>query len=80
MFAPLEQSIMKRAQEKGIVEITYSNIRDFGLGKHQVVDDTPYGGGIGMVMRVDILHQAIVHARDKTRIFFFCSRKKKKKR
>lgn len=56
---PFDASIIKRAKEKKLVEIEYVKIRDFGIGKHKVVDDTPYGGGIGMVMRVDVLHEAI---------------------
>lgn len=64
MFSgPLEQSIIKRAQEKNIVEIEYINIRDFGIGSHKMVDDTPYGGGVGMVLKVDVLHKAIEHAK-----------------
>ena len=64
MFAgPFEQSIIKRAQSKNIVEIEYINIRDFGEGNHKVVDDTPYGGGIGMVLKVDVLHKAIEKAK-----------------
>src|SRR6266404_1110821 len=59
---PFEQSIIKRAQEKNIVELEYINIRDFGIGPHKMVDDTPYGGGIGMVLKVDVLHKAIEHA------------------
>lgn len=59
---PFTESILKRAQEKGKVEIELINIRDFGIGSHQMVDDTPYGGGIGMVLRVDVVHQAIQHA------------------
>jgi tRNA (guanine37-N1)-methyltransferase len=60
---PFTESILKRAQEKGKVEIELINIRDFGIGSHQMVDDTPYGGGIGMVLRVDVVHQAIEHAK-----------------
>lgn len=64
MFAgPFDESIIKRAQEKKLVEITYLNLRDFGIGPHKMVDDTPYGGGIGMVLKVDVLHQAIEHAK-----------------
>src|SRR5216683_7670525 len=64
MFAgPFEQSIVKRAQEKNIVEIAYVNIRDFGIGTHKMVDDTPYGGGVGMVLKIDVLHKAIEHAK-----------------
>lgn len=63
MFAgPFDHSIIKRVKEKGLVEIEYVNIRDFGLGKHQIIDDTPYGGGVGMVMRVDVVHEAIKKA------------------
>lgn len=61
---PLSLSIIQRAQEKGLVEIAYSNIRDFGEGKHHMVDDAPYGGGAGMVMKVDVLHKAIEAAKD----------------
>jgi tRNA (guanine37-N1)-methyltransferase len=56
---PFDNSIIKHAQEKGLVEIEYINIRNFGIGKHKLVDDTPYGGGIGMVMRVDVIHNAL---------------------
>lgn len=65
MFAgPFDHSIVKRAKEKGLIEIEFINIRDFGEGKHKIVDDTEYGGGIGMLMRVDIIHQAIKHAKE----------------
>ena len=49
-ISPLSCSIIKRAQEKGIVEIVVTNIRDFALDKYKKVDDKPYGGGPGMVM------------------------------
>jgi tRNA (guanine37-N1)-methyltransferase len=48
--SPLSCSILKRAQEKGIVKIVFTNIRDFALDKYRKVDDKPYGGGPGMVM------------------------------
>lgn len=60
---PFDHSIIKRAQEKNLVEIKYINIRDFGEGKHKMVDDTAYGGGVGMVMKVDVLHRAIEYAK-----------------
>lgn len=67
MFAgPTSESILKHAQQKGLVSYHIVNIRDFGIGNHQIVDDTPYGGGLGMVMRVDVVHQAIEAAKDKT--------------
>lgn len=62
---PFDVSIIKRAKEKKLVDIEYINIRDFGIGKHKLVDDTPYGGGNGMVLRVDVLHKAIEKAKDK---------------
>lgn len=67
MFAgPFSESILKRAQEKGLVEIQLVNIRDFGEGKHRVVDDRAYGGGVGMVMKVNILDAAIQSVKDST--------------
>ncbi|HUQ85411.1 MAG TPA: tRNA (guanosine(37)-N1)-methyltransferase TrmD [Candidatus Limnocylindrales bacterium] len=60
---PFEQSIIKNAIDKKLVEITYVNIRDSGIGKHKIIDDTEYGGGIGMVMKVDVLHNAIESVR-----------------
>lgn len=55
----LDESIMKRAQEKGAVEIEIINLRDFALDDHGTVDDRPYGGGAGMVLRPEPLIQAI---------------------
>ncbi len=62
---PFNESIIKRAKERKIVEISFVNIRDFGIGKHKQVDDTPYGGGKGMVLKVDVLEKAIEKTRDK---------------
>lgn len=56
---PFSESIIKRAQEKGSAEIQLINIRDFGQGPHRIVDDKPYGGGIGMVMKVNVIDKAI---------------------
>ena len=58
-------SILKRAQEENKLKIKLLNLRDFGIGKHKVVDDRPYGGGAGMVLRVDVLDHAIQSARQK---------------
>jgi tRNA (guanine37-N1)-methyltransferase len=64
MFSgPFEESIIKKAQENGFVTLKFINIRDFGIGTHKTVDDTPYGGGKGMLMRVDVVHEAIKSAR-----------------
>jgi tRNA (guanine37-N1)-methyltransferase len=60
MFSsPLQESILGKAIEKGLIQIRTINIRDFALDKHQVVDDTPYGGGQGMVMKVEPIARAI---------------------
>lgn len=56
---PFKESIVKRAQEKKLVEITIHNLRDWAVGKHKSVDDKPYGGGAGMVLRVDVVHTAL---------------------
>lgn len=53
------QSIIKRAIDRQLVSIVIHNIRDYGLGKHQVVDDYPYGGGPGMVMKPEPLFEAV---------------------
>jgi len=55
----LNTSILKRAQEKGLIAFELINLRDFGIGKRRKVDDTPYGGGAGMVMRVDVVDRAL---------------------
>ncbi len=64
MFAgPFDVSMMKRAQEKGLVSIDYINIRDFAGNKHNMVDDTPYGGGAGMVMMPEPILRAVKWAK-----------------
>ena len=55
MFEALNQSIIGRAKEKNLIEINLINIRDFSKDKHKKVDDTPYGGGAGMVIRPDVV-------------------------
>jgi len=56
---PFEVSILKRAQEKGLIEIELYNLRDYCKDKHRVTDDLPYGGGVGMVMKPEPLIAAI---------------------
>lgn len=55
----LNFSILKRAQQKGLVEFELINLRDFGKGVHKSVDDKPYGGGVGMVLKADVLAEAL---------------------
>lgn len=64
IFPPiLGHSILKRAQEKGLVEYHIVDHRKFGIGSHKVVDDRPYGGGAGMVLRADVMEKAINSAK-----------------
>ena len=56
MFDILNESILGRAQEKNLININIVNIRDFSKDKHNKVDDTPYGGGAGMVIRADVVY------------------------
>jgi tRNA (guanine37-N1)-methyltransferase len=50
---PLNESIIRRAQEKGAVEIVLHDLRDYATDRHRTIDDTPYGGGAGMVLKVE---------------------------
>ncbi|MEG1608732.1 MAG: tRNA (guanosine(37)-N1)-methyltransferase TrmD [Clostridia bacterium] len=61
MFECLNVSILGRAQEKGLLQINVVNIRDFSEDKHHKCDDTPFGGGAGMVMTPQPLHTTINH-------------------
>ena len=65
MFKSLDESIIGRAVEKGLIEINLINIRDFSKDKHKKVDDTPYGGGAGMVIRPDVVYDAYSSIKNK---------------
>ena len=68
MFSgPFDYSILKRAQKNKKIEIDIIDIRDFGIGDHKLVDDTPYGGGVGMVLRTDVIDKAIQKTRCKSK-------------
>ncbi|WP_297443589.1 tRNA (guanosine(37)-N1)-methyltransferase TrmD [Acidocella sp.] len=56
---PLGESLAGKALRDGTWSLTVTDIRDFGLGRHRAVDDTPFGGGAGMVLRADVLDAAI---------------------
>ncbi len=56
---PFTESILKRAQQAGLIQIALHNIRDYATDRHRTADDTPYGGGAGMVMKVEPLAAAI---------------------
>ncbi len=55
----LNESILKRAQEKKIIKLQIHNLRDWAINKHKTVDDTPYGGGAGMLMKIEPLCRAL---------------------
>ncbi|WP_333795557.1 tRNA (guanosine(37)-N1)-methyltransferase TrmD [Hyphomicrobium sp.] len=61
---PLGVSLVGQALKAGLWALDLHQIRDFGIGRHRAVDDTPAGGGAGMVMRADVLAAAIDHARE----------------
>jgi len=63
MFSPLNASILKKAQEKQLIDINIINIRDFSKNIHKQCDDTPFGGGAGMVMMCDPIFNAIEHVK-----------------
>jgi tRNA (guanine37-N1)-methyltransferase len=62
---PFDSSIIKRAIDNKLIEINFINLRKFGIGDHQTVDDTPYGGGKGMILKVNVLQSAIEDTKDK---------------
>jgi tRNA (guanine37-N1)-methyltransferase len=64
--APLSESIMKRAQKNGIVDLHIHNLRDWTMDKHHVADDAPFGGGQGMVMKPEPIFAAVEELRNQT--------------
>jgi len=59
MLSPLEESIIGKAKAKGIIDIVVTDIRSFAKDKHKTADDTPYGGGAGMVMKPEMICEAV---------------------
>ena len=78
MFEPLNSSIIGRAKEKNLIEINLINIRDFSKDKHKKVDDTPYGGGAGMVMMPDVVYDAYKSIKDESAKVIYMSQQGKK--
>jgi tRNA (guanine37-N1)-methyltransferase len=70
MFAgPLDESIVKRARESGLLDLTVHNIRDYTHDRHRTVDDKPFGGGAGMLLKPEPIFEAVESlAREKTRV------------
>lgn len=63
LHSPLNFSLLKKAQEKGLIEIGLHDIRDWAQDKHNMTDDAPYGGGCGMVMKVEPVERALAAVR-----------------
>jgi tRNA (guanine37-N1)-methyltransferase len=57
--SPFQESILKRAQSKGLVELVLHDLRDYAHDKHQVIDDTPYGGGAGMILKPEPIFECV---------------------
>ena len=70
MFEILKTSILGRACEKNLIEIETINIRDFSKDKHKKVDDTPYGGGAGMLIRPDVVYDAYSSIKNKGKLIY----------
>ncbi|MCE1247703.1 MAG: tRNA (guanosine(37)-N1)-methyltransferase TrmD [Firmicutes bacterium] len=64
VFTYLEKSIIKRARDKGLVEFIFINPRDFTTDRHRTVDDIPYGGGAGMVLKPEPMYKAVFYIRN----------------
>ncbi len=62
---PLTASILGKAADKGLIKVNLHNLRDWAEGKHHVTDDTPYGGGDGMVMKVEPVARALAELKEK---------------
>src|SRR5947209_14715817 len=66
---PLDESIVKRAREAGLLELTLHNLRDYAHDRHRTVDDRPFGGGPGMLLKPEPLFEAVEKlARETTRV------------
>jgi tRNA (guanine37-N1)-methyltransferase len=60
----VKHSVMYKAVSTGKIKLAFYDLKEFGLGKHRSVDSSPYGGGAGMVLRVDVLHKALLAAKE----------------
>jgi tRNA (guanine37-N1)-methyltransferase len=79
MFSsPFGESMIKRALEKDILAINITDIRSFATGRHLQVDDYPYGGGVGMVMKADVLGRALAYCRSSSSHTIYLSPRGKK--
>ena len=80
MFDCLKQSIIGKAEEKNLININVINMRDFSKDKHKKVDDTPYGGGAGMVIKPDIVYDSFKSIKEnKAKVIYLSPQGKKLK-
>jgi tRNA (guanine37-N1)-methyltransferase len=63
--SPFKESILKRGQEKGLIELQVHDLREYTHDKHQSIDDTPYGGGAGMILKPEPIFECIEHLQHK---------------
>ena len=79
MFDIFKQSIIKRAIENNLINLNLINIRDFSKDKHKHVDDTPYGGGAGMIIKPDVVYDAYnsIENRDNAKVIYMSPKGKK---
>ncbi len=77
MFEPIKHSIIERASKQKLIDINLINIRDFSEDKHKHVDDTPYGGGAGMVIKPDVVYSAYKSINDENAKVIYLSPKGK---
>lgn len=77
MFEPIKHSIIERATKQNLINIELINIRDFSKDKHKHVDDTPYGGGAGMVIKPDVVKDAYNSIKDENAKVVYLSPKGK---
>jgi len=75
MFTSLEESIIGRAMKSNLIQVNLTNMRDFSKDKHKKVDDTPYGGGAGMVIRPDVVYEAYESVKDENAKVIYMSPK-----
>ena len=59
--SPFEHSIIKRAIDKKLVEVHFHNLRDYAINDYGKIDDTPFGGGAGMVLLIDLLKNVLIN-------------------
>src|SRR5260221_13560799 len=77
-IGPLDESIVKRAREAGLLDLKIHNLRDWTHDRHKTVDDKPFGGGPGMLLKVEPLFEAVGNFRpEKRKVIFFSPRGRK---